>query len=99
MPQAYWIVIVCGVLALIYGAYAYSRVMAAGTGTARMQEIPAAVQGGARAYLNRQNRPIAMAPVLVASILAPTLATHLAIAFITRPLPPPSPGYITPHTS
>src|SRR5258708_20143147 len=82
MPQAYWIVIVCGVLALIYGAYAYSRVMAAGTGTARMQEIAAAVQEGARAYLNRQYRPIAMAGVVVAIILAATLGIHVAIGFI-----------------
>ena len=36
MSQAYWIVIACGVLALVYGFYAYGRVMAASTGNARM---------------------------------------------------------------
>ncbi|HEX9461165.1 MAG TPA: sodium-translocating pyrophosphatase [Alphaproteobacteria bacterium] len=94
MPQAYWIVIVCGVLALIYGAYAYSRVMAAGTGTARMQEIAAAVQEGARAYLNRQYRTIAMAGVVVAIILAATLGIHVAIGFIIGAVLSGAAGYI-----
>ena len=54
MTAAYWIVIACGVLALIYGVYAYRQVMAAPAGNARMQEIAAAIQEGAQAYLNRQ---------------------------------------------
>ncbi len=44
MSQAFWIVIACGVLALVYGLFAYSQVMAAGTGNDRMRAIAAAIQ-------------------------------------------------------
>src|SRR3954471_948975 len=94
MTQAFWIVIACGVLALIYGAYAYSRVMAAGTGTPRMQEIAAAIQEGAGAYLNRQYRTIAMAGVVLAIILRGTLGIHVAVGFVIGAVLSGAAGYI-----
>jgi K(+)-stimulated pyrophosphate-energized sodium pump len=94
MTQAFWIVIACGLLALIYGAYAYSRVMAAGTGTARMQEIAAAIQEGANAYLNRQYRTIAMAGVVVMIILGATLGIHVALGFVIGAVLSGAAGYI-----
>ena len=60
MTASYWLVLACGVLALLYGAYAARAVMSAATGTDRMREIAAAVQEGAQAYLNRQYRTIAI---------------------------------------
>jgi K(+)-stimulated pyrophosphate-energized sodium pump len=94
MTQAYWLVIACGVLALIYGAFAYSQVMAAGTGTTRMQEIAAAIQEGAGAYLNRQYRTIAMAGIVVAVILAATLGIHVAVGFVIGAVLSGAAGYI-----
>ena len=94
MTEAYWIVVACGVLALIYGVYAYNKVMAAGTGTARMQEISAAVQEGARAYLNRQYRTIAMAGVVVAVILGFFLGIHVAVGFVIGAVLSGAAGYI-----
>ncbi|MBV8537725.1 MAG: sodium/proton-translocating pyrophosphatase, partial [Alphaproteobacteria bacterium] len=94
MTEAYWIVVACGVLALIYGVYAYNKVMAAGTGTARMQEIPAAVQEGARAYLNRQYSTIAMAGVVVAIILGFFLGIHVAVGFVIGAVLSGAAGYI-----
>ena len=55
-----WLVLACGVLALVYGAITARIVLAAPTGNDRMQEIAAAVQDGASAYLNRQYRTIAI---------------------------------------
>ena len=59
------IVLACGVLALLYGLWTIRSVLSLPAGTARMQEIAAAIQEGARAYLNRQYRTIAMVGVVV----------------------------------
>ena len=48
------LIIVCGLLSIVYGVYTISSLMAADTGTQRMQEISAAVREGAQAYLRRQ---------------------------------------------
>jgi len=94
MSQAFWIVIACGVLALVYGWFAYSQVMASGTGNDRMRAIAAAVQEGAQAYLNRQYKTIAIAGIAVAVILAFTLGVHVALGFIIGAVLSGAAGYI-----
>jgi K(+)-stimulated pyrophosphate-energized sodium pump len=47
-------VIACGILSIVYGVWAVQSVMAADAGNQRMQEIAAAIQEGASAYLTRQ---------------------------------------------
>ncbi|PKU25561.1 sodium-translocating pyrophosphatase [Telmatospirillum siberiense] len=80
--MAYTFVLACGVLALVYGVYAGRAVLSAPAGNARMQEIAAAVQEGARAYLNRQYSTIAVVGVIVAIILGWRLGLHVAIGFV-----------------
>jgi K(+)-stimulated pyrophosphate-energized sodium pump len=80
--MTYLFVIACGVLALLYGVYAIKSVMATSAGTARMQEIAAAVQEGAAAYLNRQYTTIAMVGVVVTIILAARLGMYQAVGFV-----------------
>ena len=48
MDTVMWAIILCGLLALAYGAYTVNALMAAEAGTPRMQEIAAAIQEGAR---------------------------------------------------
>jgi K(+)-stimulated pyrophosphate-energized sodium pump len=93
MTAAYWIVIACGVLALIYGMYAYRQVMAAPAGNARMQEIAAAIQEGAQAYLNRQYTTIAIVGAVVAVILL-YLGIHVSIGFLIGATLSGAAGYI-----
>ena len=76
------LVIGCGVLAVLYGAYATRRVLGLPAGNARMQEIAGAVQEGAAAYLNRQYTTIGAVGVVVAVILAATLGVTVAIGFV-----------------
>src|SRR5882724_11901435 len=76
------IVLACGVLALLYGLWTVRAVLALPAGNARMQEIAAAIQEGAAAYLNRQYTTIAMVGVVIAIILGATLGLKVAIGFI-----------------
>jgi K(+)-stimulated pyrophosphate-energized sodium pump len=48
---ALWVIIACGLLAIVYGIWATMSVMKADAGSAKMQEIAAAVREGAQAYL------------------------------------------------
>ncbi|MEX2298948.1 MAG: sodium-translocating pyrophosphatase, partial [Dongiaceae bacterium] len=94
MSEVHWLIIACGVLALAYGAYATRVVMAAGTGTDRMREIAAAVQEGARAYLNRQYTTIAIVGVVVGVILGFALGLQVAIGFAIGAILSGAAGYV-----
>ncbi|HRE60958.1 MAG TPA: sodium-translocating pyrophosphatase [Micropepsaceae bacterium] len=89
-----WLVIGCGALSLLYGAWATSSVMSASTGNDRMREIAAAIQEGARAYLNRQYTTIAFVGVVVAGLLLWALGTYVAIGFVIGAVASAIAGYI-----
>ncbi|HEY1749812.1 MAG TPA: sodium-translocating pyrophosphatase [Caulobacteraceae bacterium] len=63
------LVIAAGVLAVIYGVAQSASLLRASPGNERMQEIAAAIQEGAQAYLRRQYTTIAMVGVVVLLIL------------------------------
>ncbi len=64
-----WLVVASGVLAALYGWLETQSITKASAGTDRMKEIAAAIQEGARAYLNRQYSTIAMVGVGVVIVL------------------------------
>ncbi|HLJ37960.1 MAG TPA: sodium-translocating pyrophosphatase [Steroidobacteraceae bacterium] len=49
-----WVAIAAGVIAVLYGVFSMAAILRLPAGNARMQEIAAAIQAGAKAYLNRQ---------------------------------------------
>jgi K(+)-stimulated pyrophosphate-energized sodium pump len=94
MPFAYVVILACGVLALVYGFVTSRQVLAADAGTVRMQEISAAVQEGARAYLNRQYTTIGIVGVIILIVLGATLGLHVAIGFVIGAVLSAAAGYI-----
>ena len=73
--------LVCAVLALVYGGVAVKWILGLPTGNARMQEIAAAIQDGAKAYLNRQYTTIAIVGVIMLVVIAIFLDIYSAIGF------------------
>ena len=93
------ITIACGVLAVIYGGWATRSILAADTGSERMQEIAGAIQEGAAAYLNRQYTTIGIVGVVVAIVLALTLGILVAIGFVIGAVLSGIAGYVGMHIS
>ncbi len=64
-----WLSIAAGVLAVLYGVFSVMSILRLPAGNARMQEIAAAVQAGARAYLNRQYSTILIVGLILFVVL------------------------------
>ena len=76
-----WLIVGCGLLAIVYGIWAIQSVLSADSGSKRMQEISDAVREGAQAYLKRQYTTIAIAGVVIFVIIGFTLGWLVAIGF------------------
>jgi len=76
------IAIILGLVAIVYGFVTSRQVLGADAGNAKMQEIAAAIQEGAQAYLKRQYTAIAVVGVIVAVIVAVTLGAIPAVGFV-----------------
>jgi K(+)-stimulated pyrophosphate-energized sodium pump len=94
MSGAFWLIIACGALAIVYGIVAYRQVVAAPAGNETMRGIAAAIAEGAAAYLNRQYRTIAIVGVVVTAVLVFTLGLHVALGFVVGAVLSGAAGYV-----
>jgi K(+)-stimulated pyrophosphate-energized sodium pump len=86
--------IVASVVAIVYGALLAASIMKKPAGNERMREIAAAIQAGAKAYLNRQYRTIAIIAVVLFLILGRTLSWTTGIGFLVGAILSAAAGYI-----
>ena len=75
------LIVVCGLLAIVYGIWAIWSVMQANAGSQKMQEISAAVREGAQAYLKRQYTTIAGVGIVIFIVVGYFLGWLVAIGF------------------
>jgi K(+)-stimulated pyrophosphate-energized sodium pump len=89
-----WLAIAAGVIAVLYGVVSVFSILALPAGSPRMQEIAAAIQAGAKAYLNRQYKTIAIVGVILLVVLGLTLNWATAGGFAVGALLSGLAGYI-----
>ena len=82
MSEYLIIALACAFVALAYGLVSIRWILAQPAGNPRMQEIAAAIQAGAKAYLNRQYTTIAMVGAVLFFVLGFALTWYSAIGFL-----------------
>ncbi|HTP37654.1 MAG TPA: sodium-translocating pyrophosphatase, partial [Methyloceanibacter sp.] len=94
MTWVLYLIIACGALSIAYGVATTRAVLASDPGTPRMQEIAAAIQEGAKAYLARQYTTIAGVGLVIFLLLAYLLGIPQAIGFAIGAILSGAAGYI-----
>jgi len=90
--------LICGLLGVAYGMFTTTWVLKQDPGSPRMQEISAAVQEGASAYLNRQYKTVALVGVILFVLLF-GLGKYVAIGFAIGAVGSASCGFIGMYVS
>src|ERR1700710_1666562 len=82
MTGLLWAIVICGALSIVYGIVTTRQLLGADAGSARMQEISAAVREGASAYLRRPYTTIAIVGVVIFILAFWLLGAYAAIGFL-----------------
>ena len=76
------LIILAGLLAIIYGYFTGKNILSASAGNNKMQEIASAIQVGAKAYLDRQYKTIAVVGVVVLVIISYAFSILVGLGYL-----------------
>ena len=74
--------ILAGILSLVYGYFTGKHILSSSAGNSKMQEIASAIQVGAKAYLNRQYKTIAIVGVVVLLIITYAFSILVGLGYL-----------------
>jgi len=88
------LIIIAGLLAIFYGYIVGKQILSASPGNSKMQEIASAIQEGARAYLNRQYKTIAIVGVVILVIITFALGIWVGLGYFIGAFLSGAAGYV-----
>ena len=88
------LIIVSGLLAILYGYIVGKQILSASPGNSKMQEIASAIQEGARAYLNRQYKTIAIVGIVILIIITFALGVWVGLGYFIGAFLSGAAGYV-----
>jgi len=74
--------ILAGILSIIYGYFTGKHILSSSPGNAKMREIASAIQVGAKAYLNRQYKTIAIVGIVVLVIITYAFSILVGLGYL-----------------
>ena len=88
------LIILAGLLAVAYSYILSKQIISSNTGNKKMQEIAEAIQIGAKAYLNRQYKTIALVGIIILIVITYALGVWVGLGYFIGALLSGAAGYI-----
>ena len=92
--ESLYLIILAGILAVVYSYFLSTQIISSSPGNSKMQEIAEAIQIGAKAYLNRQYKTIAIVGVVVLIIISYFFSFLVGLGYLIGALLSGVAGYI-----
>jgi len=94
MVGTLYLIIAAGFLAILYGYVVGKQILSASPGNAKMQDIASAIQEGARAYLKRQYKTIAIVGIIILIIVTYALGIWVGLGYFIGAFLSGAAGYV-----
>ena len=94
MIENLYLIILAGLLAILYGYIVSKQILSCSPGNKKMQEIAGAIQEGARAYLNRQYKTIAVVGLVILIIIIYALGIWVGLGYFIGAFLSATAGYV-----